>query len=71
MSCICIDYAVVQSGVQLSSFSHHRSKLRGEWEERVKVIGNLEESLAQVQETFSQREAALLRDRDQAALSAK
>ena len=37
----------------------------------MKVIGNLEESLAQVQETFSQREAALLRDRDQAALSAR
>lgn len=42
------------------------SKLRGEWEQRVKVIGSLEESLAQVQETFSQRETALIRDRDEA-----
>ena len=47
------------------------SKLRGEWEERVKVIGSLEESLAQVQETFSQREAAMIRDRDEAAQRAR
>ena len=42
------------------------SKLRGEWEERVKVIGSLEESLAQVQKTFSEREAGLVREREEA-----
>ena len=43
------------------------SKLRGEWEERVKVINSLEESLAQLQTTFSERETALARDREEAA----
>ena len=43
------------------------SKLRGEWEERVKVIGSLEESLTQVQKTFSEREAVLAREREEAS----
>ena len=42
------------------------SKLRGEWEERVKVIGSLEESLAQVQKTFSEKETSLAREREEA-----
>ena len=47
------------------------SKLRGEWEERVKVIGTLEESLAQVRDTFSQREVALVKERDEATQRAR
>ena len=42
------------------------SKLRSEWEERVKVIGSLEQSLAEVQETFSQREANLTKEKEEA-----
>ena len=37
----------------------------------MKVIGSLEESLAQVRDTFSQREAAIIRDRDEAAQRAR
>jgi leucine-rich repeat/coiled-coil domain-containing protein 1 len=52
---------------ELAQWKTKYSKLRGEWEERMKVIGSLEESLAQVRDTFSQREAAIIRDRDEAA----
>ena len=40
------------------------SKLRGEWEERVKLITSLEESLSQVQATYSQREGELVREKE-------
>ena len=43
------------------------SKLRGEWEERVKVIGSLEESLAKVQSTFSESERGLVREKEEAS----
>ena len=62
---------VLMSALTLHHAVFSVSKLRGEWEERVKVIGSLEESLVQVQETFSQREAALNRDRDQATQRAR
>ena len=53
------------------SLPHLSSKLRGEWEERVKVIGSLEQSLAEVQETFSQREASLAKEKEEAVQRAR
>ncbi len=42
------------------------SKLKGQWDEKVAVLGGLEESMGKLQESFCQREAALLADKEQA-----
>ena len=47
------------------------SKLKSEWEERVKVIGDLENSLTQVQDTFSQREAVLVKEKEELLVRVK
>ena len=42
------------------------SKLKVQWEEKVGVLGGLEESMGKLQESFSQREAALVREKEAA-----
>ncbi len=45
---------------------HPCSKLKVQWEEKVGVLGGLEESMGKLQESFSQREAALVREKEAA-----
>lgn len=56
---------------ELLQWKNKYSKLKSEWEERVKVIGDLENSLTQVQDTFSQREAVLVKEKEELLVRVK
>ncbi len=47
------------------------SKLKGQWDERVVVIGSLEQNMADLQRTLSEREASVMAERDQAQQRAR
>ena len=44
----------------------HYSKLKAQWDEKVTVIGRLEQDLSRVQQNFSEQEGRLAEERERA-----
>ena len=49
----------------------HHSKLKGQWDEKVVVIGSLEQDLSRVQQSFSEREGRLAEEKERAVERAR
>ena len=49
----------------------HTSKLKAQWSDKVAAIDSLEHSLKQLQESHSEKEAALVMERDEALQRAR
>ncbi len=64
---LCIGtFIMYQNWLQINVPSPPCSKLKVQWEEKVVVLGGLEESMGKLQESFSQREATLVREKEAA-----
>ena len=42
------------------------SKLKSQWDEKMEMLGRLEQSMADVQASFKEKEAILMKERDEA-----
>ncbi len=62
--CVCVVQSLRSSN--LCAFVVLCSDLNGQWERKVKIIDSLEQTLQEVQKSFSERENQLLLEKDQA-----